>query len=831
MASKTATRRRRPAAPAAKPRGAGHAQAPAAVPVPTTAPEATVLEETAAQMRVEADPYLANAADRAADLRDLAADDAAQILADGEQCAADLLETARIEAASITEAAATEQTRLLAAAQAETDQVRAHAATTATADAEQIREQAQAQAEQLLADARRQADTVTTTAAGEAEQILFDTRRQAQQLTATAASEAEEIREQAQAQVEQLLVDAVAERTELLAQAERTAAESRARGVAEAEQARADAARHAAATRKDADRTAAAATADAARTVQVAKEDAQQQRTRAAQDAERTLAQARTEAERIRERAQEEVEQLLADAHARQDTVAEREKAVRAAEQEARELAERAAAAMRKATDATERRLARRRLKDQAADERRAARAARREGRPTRAERARKWAKTNTERLLVIGPITAPMAVAWTGQAGFAADILGWVMPFTVLFAAAWELSTAFVGWMYHQARKAGDAGLLYRVSTWIFALGAAVMNFWHASGEPLAGSRVWDTKKEIWTEQITYWNFTPKAVAFAAMSIVGMVLWELYATLIHRKQLREDGKVAASRPSIGLVRWLRYPRHSFTAWSLTITDERLSTLGRAWTAAETSLARKETLRAARRGVPLPRSYRVVPVSASLTPAGIPRLTAQFLGPAETWTLERIETATTPGGTGAGPIGSTSASGETETAGQGARSETTRRRALPAGARRETETGAVLNSRDHGETVETPGTTGSRTVPTGHRETGETRETGRSGTRETGETGTGGTAGTSETAGTETRLPAETGETETVVPLGDPEAETCRLLDLMKSRGGADKVSLDDAITETGRPKSTAAKRLSAARDRYRSLPRVSHTR
>ncbi|MEU5431023.1 hypothetical protein AB0H73_36215 [Streptomyces olivoreticuli] len=37
----------------------------------------------------------------------------------------------------------------------------------------------------------------------------------------------------------------------------------------------------------------------------------------------------------------------------------------------------------------------------------------------------------------------------------------------------------------------------------------------------------------------------------------------------------------------------------------------------------------------------------------------------------------------------------------------------------------------------------------------------------------------------------------------------------------MRSRGGELKVSLDDAISETGRPKSTAAKRLSAARDQY----------
>lgn len=58
-------------------------------------------------------------------------------------------------------------------------------------------------------------------------------------------------------------------------------------------------------------------------------------------------------------------------------------------------------------------------------------------------------------------------------------------------------------------------------------------------------------------------------------------------------------------------------------------------------------------------------------------------------------------------------------------------------------------------------------------------------------------------------------------ETAKVVPLGDPETETLKLVSLMRSRGGAELVSLNDAITETARPKSTAAKRLAAARERY----------
>lgn len=88
----------------------------------------------------------------------------------------------------------------------------------------------------------------------------------------------------------------------------------------------------------------------------------------------------------------------------------------------------------------------------------------------------------------------------------------------------------------------------------------------------------------------------------------------------------------------------------------------------------------------------------------------------------------------------------------------------------------------------------------------------------------------------------ETKTSTETSETETSLPvsqprslpetigrettakvsaIGDRETETSQLVDLMRSRGDAMKVSLNDAIAETGRPKATAAKRLKAARDQY----------
>ncbi|MGA5430689.1 hypothetical protein ACPCVL_28320 [Streptomyces koyangensis] len=633
-AKKTTTRAKTTTA-AKKTEAAGPGKATDTVVATESAPAQTgaLVEETVPLVFPETDPVLADAVDRAADLRDQAADDAARILADGQALADELLDSARTEAASITEAATAEQSRLLAAAATDADQARTEAATTAAADADQVRAAAEATAEQLLADARTEAGTVTATAAGEAEQVLADANRQAQEVTTRAAAQAEQVRGQAKQAAAKALADAERARNELVAGAERTAAETRTRAAtdadqlleqaqseadglresagAQAAQMKAGAEKAAAELREDATREREASRADAARTRALAKEDIDRLRATAAEDAERLTRTARQEADRLlavartkRDAELKDAEQTLAQARLRE---ADADVALKAAE----DLAAEAAAEMKRATDRTERALERKRLRLQAKAERRDTRDARkakarelraesRAGKPAVADRVKKFVKVNAERLMVIGPITAPMAVAWTGQAGFAEDILGWVVPFTILFAAAWELSTAFVGWMYHQARQSGDAGTLYRVSTWVFALGAAVMNFWHASGEPVAGSRVWDAQAEIWTEQITYWHFTPKAVAFAAMSIVGMVLWELYASLIHRRKLREDGKVAKARPSIGAVRWVRYPVHSFMAWSLAITDPRLTTLDRAWTAAGAQLADRKAVRTGR---------------------------------------------------------------------------------------------------------------------------------------------------------------------------------------------------------------------------------------
>lgn len=177
-------------------------------------------------------------------------------------------------------------------------------------------------------------------------------------------------------------------------------------------------------------------------------------------------------------------------------------------------------------------------------------------------EKAPGWIRS----ALVTGPIVAPMAVAWTSQTAFANQTLGWPGPAGIVFAAAWEASTAFCGWMYHEARKDGDRGTPYKVATWAFAIGAGVMNYWHnMPGNDLGGTP------------------TAKAVSYGVMSVTGIALWELYTRLIHRKHLRSKGVLNEARPNFGLLRWARFPRTTFRAWSATVKSQKTMTLDAAW--------------------------------------------------------------------------------------------------------------------------------------------------------------------------------------------------------------------------------------------------------
>jgi hypothetical protein len=180
-----------------------------------------------------------------------------------------------------------------------------------------------------------------------------------------------------------------------------------------------------------------------------------------------------------------------------------------------------------------------------------------------RAERSKRLvglARTVGLRLLISFPIVAPMTVAWIGQIGFAAQVLGWSLLGALVFAASWEATTAFCGWMYHQARKIGDKGTSYRIATWVFAAAAGTMNYWHSCPTVVVDG----------VERVSL-DPTAKAVSYGVMSLTGIALWELYASLIHKKELRAKKLLPPPRPRFGVARWVRYPAITFSAWSLSI--------------------------------------------------------------------------------------------------------------------------------------------------------------------------------------------------------------------------------------------------------------------
>ncbi len=177
--------------------------------------------------------------------------------------------------------------------------------------------------------------------------------------------------------------------------------------------------------------------------------------------------------------------------------------------------------------------------------------------------------------MMVVGPIVAPMSVAWTGQSGFAINVLGWNFLASILYAAAYELTTIFSAYMYHEAKKDGDKGWEYRIATWVFAAGAGLQQWWHYSDN---------------------WHATPRSVTYSTMTAIGVIVWELYARLIHRRGLRADGKLPGARPRIGLARWLRFFPISWIAWSGSVRHG-FDNFQDMWIWAESEWERKRTRR------------------------------------------------------------------------------------------------------------------------------------------------------------------------------------------------------------------------------------------
>lgn len=154
----------------------------------------------------------------------------------------------------------------------------------------------------------------------------------------------------------------------------------------------------------------------------------------------------------------------------------------------------------------------------------------------------------------------APIVLAWSGQLAFGVEVM-LLGPLAVMVPIALEGAVWYVAYLVHRAAHSGLPTGVYRAWAWILAGIAAAMNFWH--GTSSAGG-------------------AQRGAILALASLLGVGLWELTVRLRERRQ---RGRTLAEART-AWARRIRYPRTSWTAWSIRTARGPACTPEEAWTAA-----------------------------------------------------------------------------------------------------------------------------------------------------------------------------------------------------------------------------------------------------
>ena len=187
-----------------------------------------------------------------------------------------------------------------------------------------------------------------------------------------------------------------------------------------------------------------------------------------------------------------------------------------------------------------------------------------------------------------------------------AATARGWPLAAGVVIAVAVEGLALVMALTAQKLGLAGEAARAPRILTWVCAGAAAIINYLGHAHASRVGPAL-----------------------LAALSLAGIIVWEIRSGAAHCLQLRALGLLPEPPAAFGVRRWLRYPPSTFAAWSIDVRD-RVS--GRAAVLLETAAAETRHRTAAARlrtartgGGPRLRPRTSRPASTSVTgPAGIP---------------------------------------------------------------------------------------------------------------------------------------------------------------------------------------------------------------
>jgi hypothetical protein len=146
-------------------------------------------------------------------------------------------------------------------------------------------------------------------------------------------------------------------------------------------------------------------------------------------------------------------------------------------------------------------------------------------------------------------------AIALAGQVAAASSWLHWRWVFAVPAVGALELGGIALAARADFRRRLGESAVAARVLSAAVAVFAVVFN-WVGHGDRLAGG------------------------FFAGMSALGYSVWLINSGDRRRDQLRAAGKLGATPPVYGLVRWVRQPWLTRRARSLAVADPSLGLHG-----------------------------------------------------------------------------------------------------------------------------------------------------------------------------------------------------------------------------------------------------------
>ncbi|WP_327400385.1 DUF2637 domain-containing protein [Streptomyces sp. NBC_01288] len=170
-------------------------------------------------------------------------------------------------------------------------------------------------------------------------------------------------------------------------------------------------------------------------------------------------------------------------------------------------------------------------------------------------------------------------ALSFHGLVGFGQENLGLTDGWEYLVPFGLDGAAMFCSVLAVREASHGDAALGSRILVWTFAAAAAWFNWVHAPrGIEHAGAPQF----------------------FSGMSLSAAVLFDRALKQTRRAALREQGLVPRPLPQIRIVRWLRAPRETYSAWSLMLL-ENVRSLDEAVDEVREDKAKKEETRLRRR--------------------------------------------------------------------------------------------------------------------------------------------------------------------------------------------------------------------------------------